>query len=81
MGKSFLEAQPNPRMSKGSLLDIQMRKNQRKILIVDDQIFNINALKIIIQHSLKIDMSKICVKATSGKTALNHIQANIDQNR
>jgi len=51
-----------------------------KILIVDDQAFNINALLIILEHNLKIDCSKVCSKANSGKEALKIIIENIKHN-
>ena len=46
----------------------------KKILIVDDQIFNINALMIILQHSVKIDSEAICDTAISGKIALDLVK-------
>lgn len=54
-----------------------MMINQDKILIVDDQIFNIKALLIILEHSIGIDCNSVCYKATSGKQALKIIQDNI----
>ena len=39
----------------------------KKILIVDDQVFNINALIIILEHTVKINCKDVCQKATSGK--------------
>ena len=47
--------------------NIEMENDEigNKILIVDDQVFNINALLIILQYSMKIDIRKVS-KATSG---------------
>jgi len=36
------------------------------ILIVDDQLFNINALIIMLNHGVKIDTDNLCNKALSG---------------
>jgi len=52
----------------------------KKILIVDDQVFNINALIIILEHTVKINCSDTCFKATSGKQALQIIKDNIEHN-
>ena len=43
-------------------------------------IFNINAILIILEYSVKIDVSQVCYKSTSGKQALKIIQENIDFN-
>ena len=40
------------------------------ILIVDDQSFNIDAMKIILKYHLGLDSSKYCTSALSGKKAL-----------
>ena len=37
-----------------------------KILLVDDQDFNLDAIEIIMKYKLKINVAKICVRATSG---------------
>jgi PleD family two-component response regulator len=69
----------------GSKDDMQIIKNkrreQKRILIVDDQIFNINALLIILEHSVKIDCQSICDKATNGKEALKIIENNVNVNK
>ena len=52
----------------------------KKILIVDDQLFNINALIIVLEYKIKIDAQNLCDKATSGKAALQLIQENIQKN-
>jgi hypothetical protein len=43
---------------------------EKKILLVDDQSFNIDALLIILGMVLNLDVDNICVKATSGEEAL-----------
>ena len=40
--------------------------SERKILIVDDQDFNIDALIIILGFILKINVDKVCERAWSG---------------
>jgi len=47
-------------------------------MIVDDQIFNINALKTILEYAVKIDTTNLCEGATSGKAALNLLRYNIE---
>ena len=42
-------------------------------MIVDDELFNINALLIILQYGVKIDID-ICVTASSGKQAIQYIK-------
>ena len=44
-----------------------------KILIVDDQTFNIEALKIILEHNLKLD-PKLYSSSLSGEDALKLIE-------
>ena len=41
--------------------------NSHKILIVDDQMFNLEALLIILGHNCKINVKEVCHKAISGK--------------
>ena len=40
--------------------------NKPYILIVDDQLFNIDALIIMLNHGVKIDTDILCHKALSG---------------
>ena len=47
---------------------------------MDDQIFNITALKVILKHQVKIDVENVCVSATSGQQALDMINENIKHN-
>ena len=46
----------------------------KRILIVDDQSFNRDAMKIILQSALKIDTDKLCSYASNGKEALKKVQ-------
>jgi len=51
-----------------------------RILIVDDQLFNINALKIILNHGINIDTETLCHKALSDNQALEMIKENVELN-
>lgn len=51
-----------------------------RILIVDDQEYNIQAIKIILHYSLGVNTDEIADKASNGQEAINAIQANLDQN-
>ena len=53
---------------------------QEKILIVDDQTFNIEAIKIIFEHKLKLDPS-LFKSTLSGEEALKIIDQNINYNK
>jgi CheY-like chemotaxis protein len=56
--------------------------SQRRILIVDDQSFNIDAMLIILQYSIKIkDCSSICDSAFDGQQALDRVIKNCKQNK
>ena len=55
-----------------------MTKDRPKILIVDDQLFNINALIVILECGVKLDSRNLCDKASSGKQAIQLIKDNID---
>lgn len=52
---------------------------EKRILIVDDQSFNINALIIILKHAIGIDPT-ICDKALNGLEALDKIINNVIEN-
>ena len=52
----------------------------KKILIVDDGEFNIEALTIILGFSCRIDTDKYCVTATSGEEAIQIVSDNIKEN-
>ena len=49
-----------------------------RILIVDDQSFNIEALKIILKYQLGLDSSKYCTGVLSGEKALDIIREDIE---
>ena len=53
----------------------------KRILIVDDQGFNIDAVMIILKYSIRIiEVKKICDSAFNGKQALDLVIANITEN-
>ena len=49
-------------------------------MIVDDELFNIDALLIILGMVLKIDVDEVCDKATSGEDALAKVVENVSKN-
>lgn len=52
-----------------------------RILIVDDQGFNIDAVQVILKYSIKmIDVKKICDKAFNGQQALDLVNKSIRKN-
>ena len=53
---------------------------QKKILIVDDQVFNIEAILIILGMVLKVDVDNICERANSGEEALKKVIENVEVN-
>ena len=53
---------------------------RKKILIVDDQWFNIKAILIILKVIVEINIELVCEKAMSGKEALKKVEENILQN-
>ena len=64
---------------KGIQIDVSEIQNLQckpisKILLVDDQEFNLNALEIMLKYKLKMNTDKICVKAASGKEAVDVIK-------
>jgi len=57
------------RLTINTLYDINVVDDKIKkpyILIVDDQLFNIDALIIMLNHGVKIDTDILCHKALSG---------------
>ena len=52
-----------------------------KILIVDDQSFNIDALRIILKITCNLNDKKLCDSAISGLDAYNMVKDNIAQNK
>ena len=57
-----------------------LKLQQKKILVVDDQVFNIDALLIILGMVLKVDVDTVCEKASSGEEALRKIIENVEEN-
>ena len=49
-------------------------------MIVDDEVFNIDALLIILGMVLKIDVDIVCDKASSGEDALMKVIKNVSDN-
>lgn len=58
-----------------------MRNKAKKILIVDDQEYNINAIMIILRFQCKISESIECDKALNGQDALEIIIKDIKNNK
>ena len=57
------------------------RLNKKQILIVDDEIFNIEAIKIILQHACHLDSTdEICVTAMNGVQALEAVISSVVKN-
>ena len=54
---------------------------RRKILIVDDQIFNIDALKIILKYINDIDTDRVCETAFNGTAAIALIKEDLQKNQ
>ena len=54
--------------------------SQKRILIVDDQSFNIDALMIILQMVVKVDTERLCAKAHHGKEALKMVIESTEAN-
>lgn len=52
----------------------------KRILIVDDQSFNIDALKIILKYSLGLDSSIYCETAFSGEQAFQMVKDDAESN-
>ena len=51
---------------------------QNRILIVDDQAFNIEAIKIVLKFKLGIDSNLICDTALTGASALDLIYTSVE---
>ena len=43
-------------------------------MIVDDELFNVDALIIILKYKFQIDVDNICIKALSGEEAIELIK-------
>lgn len=52
-------------------------KGPTRILLVDDEAFNIEALKIILKFHCNIDSDKICDVAWNGEEALQAVKDNV----
>ena len=65
-----------------SSIPAQSWSSDKKLLIVDDQEFNIRAIEIIMRYQLKLDMDKIQIdEALSGARALDLLKADIEANQ
>ena len=53
---------------------------KKRILIVDDQIFNINALMIMIRCFTKVNPDDVCDTAMDGLQCINMVRENIESN-
>ena len=54
---------------------------KNKILIVDDQEFNLKALEIMLQYKLNVDVLNTCVRALSGKQAIEIVKEDMKKNK
>ena len=50
----------------GQNICLAAKKRKPKILIVDDEDYNILALKIILKYHIKLDATKLCDEAVNG---------------
>lgn len=57
------------------------KQRTQKILIVDDEHYNIDAMKIILKYHCNIDSESICDKVFDGKQALEAVQRNVENNQ
>ena len=66
------------------ILDFEIKKSapkyQKRILIVDDQSFNIEALFIILKYSVGLDSQSLCDKSFNGQEALQKVVDNVELN-
>lgn len=61
-------------------MDHNLITSQRKILIVDDNSFNIDALIVILKFNFNINTDVICQKAFNGLEAFNIIKREVEAN-
>ena len=55
--------------------------NKRQILIVDDEIFNIEAIKVILEHRFDIsNVDSICEIAMNGQESVLKVMNNVSKN-
>ena len=57
------------------------RERSLKILLVDDEQYNIDALKIILKYHCNVDSDSICDSVFDGKQALEAVQRNVELNQ
>ena len=50
-------------------------------MIVDDELFNVDALIIILKYKFQIDVDNICIKALSGEEAIELIKKDAQVNK
>ena len=55
-------------------------KRHAKILLVDDEDYNLTALKIILQYHIRLDVDKYCDEAVNGQEALTAVQNSVMKN-
>ena len=60
--------------------DQELDVSQKKILIVDDQVFNIDALRIVLEMVIQVDVDQVCDKALNGEEALQMVIKNVEAN-
>ena len=53
---------------------------KKRILIVDDEVFNIQAIKIIMKYFIKLDPELVCDTAQNGEDAVDKIKKNVKKN-
>lgn len=58
------------------------KKDQPQMLIVDDEIFNITAMRIVLKYVFKIkNLDTTCTHAMNGQQAIDLIKQNVEQNK
>ena len=58
-----------------------MSGQDHKILLVDDQVFNIDAIVILLKYNIKINHDRVRVdKALSGQEALDLVKRDVEEN-
>ena len=58
----------------------EAQKKDAKILLVDDEDYNLTALKIILKYHIKVDVDKFCDEAVNGKEAFEAVKNNVINN-
>jgi len=58
---------------------LKTSRKLNKILIVDDIGYNIQALKIILKYSVKLDVETICDHATDGQEAFDVLKKDVEE--